>query len=287
MATRNLYIPIIAALVLVWAAFTTPQEANASCAGQRPIWIHGSQGEPLPTNAPFRLWLPGRPDIDFSDVHVIKDDWKGWDRSWSSWKEALKHDVPIRAQLHRSEDTTLAEVTPVGDWEPDTRYTIYLSKRHVKWRFTTGSSPERVPPKWSNEPEAVLVSPSVPDSNGHRPILSTDAGESWIDVFDSGYQNSNRDIALLAVYELPLKAKRIPKGAQPTAYVLWRYGRATLGRPSICGSRNFAWGGKKQLRLGVVPIDKAGNEGEARVFTIDLTSPMSRWYREQRFPITP
>jgi hypothetical protein len=59
----------------------------------------------------------------------------------------------------------------------------------------------------------------------------------------------------------------------PTTYVRPWQTEVALGHPSTCGHNNFDLPAGKQLRIGVRPVDLAGNVGLVSELDVDLSKP--------------
>ncbi|HWO24197.1 MAG TPA: hypothetical protein VNO30_35885 [Kofleriaceae bacterium] len=158
----------------------------------------------------------------------------------------------------------IAELVPKQPLRGKTAYEVVDGAGDKVLEFTTTAGGDTKAPEWKGIQEASYV--KQPGAccvcNTGTPYVIVDTGAVSDDHGHEGI--------VFAVWSAAAGGK-IDYTKPPTTYVRPWETEIALGHPSICGRNNFDLPDGKKLRIGVRPVDLAGNIGVASEIEIDLS----------------
>ena len=266
-------------VALTTALLFTGNHAAADLCTSKPInQLHPLPRAPSPINTRVHYMAAIKPDgtSPLLGINIVVVD-DAQLRRHGRWKDAVASKTPIRVETLKARNMAITRIAHAsGHWAPNTTYHVFDSVRHRLGTFTTGSTADLTPPVWL-QPRAVVVDPKQPNPNtGHISIYAGQSNKPRILIWDSA-PAPGWDIVLVEVYELAAGAQRPQAGVKPTTYTFWRGGRhngALLREDDHCVPSNYNLAPSGQQRFMLVPVDGAGNKGEAAMVDIDFDHPM-------------
>lgn len=238
-----------AALVCVGSiAAVRPAPAEAcSCDDQR---VRAAIEKTAPTNTHVMPW--------FADgVYKMAPAFTLREASGTQAIAFDRHDV-------KAGSFTVAELVPKQALRAKTAYEIVDRGGAYVLEFTTTAGNDTKAPEWKGTRAASYVRQPAACCMCHT-------GNPYVRVDTGAFSDDHgKDTVVFAVWIADAGGK-IDYKQPPATYVQPWKAELALGHPSICGSNNFDLPAGKTLRIGVRPVDLAGNVGTASELKIDLS----------------
>jgi hypothetical protein len=227
-----------------------PASADACSCGRKRVWT--AIREAAPTNTRVLLWFSGGA-YQTKPVFTLRE-------AGSTQPIVVdRHDVKTGSSI-------VAELVPKQALRAKTAYEVVDGDGGKVLEFTTTAGQDTKAPEWKGLQEA---------SYGKQPGMSDmcNTGDPHVRADISALSDDHgKDAVVFAVWTADTGAK-IDYTRPPATYVRpWRTA-FTLGYPSFCRSNNFDLPVGNTLRIGVRPVDLAGNVGVASEIEIDLSKP--------------
>jgi len=159
---------------------------------------------------------------------------------------------------------TVAELVPKQPLRAKTAYEVVDDAGAKVLELTTTADPDTKAPAWSGVQKARYVRHLGACCMCHT-------GLPHVRVQTGAYSDDHgTDEVVFAVW-IAGPGGKIDYKQPPATYVLPSKNELVLGNPSTCGRDNFGLPDGKKLRIGVRPVDLAGNVGTASEIEIDLS----------------
>lgn len=175
-----------------------------------------------------------------------------------------KRSIAIDRHDIKAGSYTFAKLVPKQPLRATTAYEVVDAAGDKILEFTTTTGEDTEVPVWDGMQEASYV--QQPGAccmcNTGKPYLSVDTG-----AFSDDH---GTNAVVFAVWTADASGK-IDYKQPPTTYVPPWKTEFTLGHPSTCGGSNFDLPVGKTFRIGVRPVDLAGNVGTVSEIEIDLS----------------
>lgn len=224
-----------------------PTPADA-CSCMSPT-VRAAIEKTAPINTHVMLWIPSREDRT-TPAFTLRP-------AGSTSALALeRHDV-------KAGELTIARLVPKQVLRPKTAYEVVDDQGDKVLEFTTTGDKDTKAPGWTGLKEADHVK-----QPGRCCMCNTGAPHIRVRTGELS-DDQDRDAVAFAVWTAAA-GKAIDYKLPPTTYVQTWQGRFWLGRPSMCVPNNFDLPTGK-VRIGVRPVDLAGNLGTASERELDLS----------------
>ncbi len=224
----------------------TPADA-CSCVGQR-VWT--AIEKTAPTNTHVMLWFD---DGAYKTAPAFTLREAGGTRAVAVARRDLK-----------AGSSTVAELVPTRPLRAKTRYEVVDAAGEKVLEFTTTAGDDTKAPAWKGMQNALYV-----QQPGRCCMCHT--GTPHVRVDTGAFSDDHgKDEVVFAVWTTGAGGK-IDYKKPPATYVRPWSAEFVLGHSSICGANNFDLPVGKAFRIGVRPVDLAGNIGTASELEIDLS----------------
>lgn len=241
------------ALALAAASITRPAPAHACSCGRPSVAVSPGAREAAPTNARVRVTYEASIAVDAQSVSVRP-----------AGGAALEVDRIVLS----SADARVVELVPRQPLAAKTRHEVVAAapgggKPGVIGEFTTGDAADTTPPEWSGVTKAVFVKAKAVCCNCSTgdPYALLTVGEVPDAIFGVWLPDANQQLD----YSKP-----------PLIYVSAWDDKLSLGHQSMCSAANFVFPAKTKQRLGIAPVDAAGNQGTPSEVVLDLAKPATK-----------
>lgn len=213
---------------------------------RRRVWT--AVGKTAPTNTRVLLWFA---DSASRTAFTLRE--AGGARA-----------IAVERKDVKSGSSTVAELVPKQPLRGKTAYEVVDGAGDKVLEFTTTAEQDTKAPEWKGIEEASYV--QQPGAccvcNTGNPHVRVETGA----VSD----DQGQDAIVFAVWSAAAGGK-IDYTKPPTTYVRPWETEIVLGEPSICRRNNFDLPAGAKFRIGVRPVDLAGNIGVASEIEIDLS----------------
>jgi hypothetical protein len=224
-----------------------PAPADAcSCIPQR---VRTAIAKTAPTNTRVMLWFT---DGVYKTAPTFTLRAAGSTRSIA----VDRHDV-------KAGSSTVAELVPKQSLRAKTAYEVVDGAGAKVLEFTTTADKDTKAPEWNGLQEASYV-----QQPGACCVCNT--GNPHVRVDTGAFSDDQgKDAVVFAVWTAAAGGK-IDYKQPPATYVRPWGTELALGHPSTCGRNNFDLPAGQAFRIGVRPVDLAGNVGVASEVELDL-----------------
>jgi hypothetical protein len=292
MTVPRFFVSILFAAAL--SAYSSDALACSCAYFGRPGAVVPNGSHPAPTNTRVYIFLNERESRPADELRAVLAE------------EVSGKEVPTAIEVRHSRDQQMIIVSPTHELAANTKYIVRwgdTGELHGSRRFFTGATADHKAPEWKGIRQALFrMSTWTADSFPHI-VLEFDgpsdatrlrAGDVTVDVDDGSVIPEGKDrkthtreklerlypaAQLLAVW-IAESDRRIDYTSAPTIYEIvspdagadGRKASLAIGRLGCCGGHSYTLSEPiNSVRVGVRPVDLAGNFGEASEARFEVT----------------